>query len=240
MKTIFTLLFATSVASSALAYDEGRLTVTFASKSGVQVVIDNRSYTGDDNTVILNNIRPGQHTIQIYKATRNRSGRFANSRADLLYSSTIYVKPSYDVDVMINRFGKALVDEQAISSRSRWDDRGGYRPNGNYENDGYGNEAYKQAMPESEFGSLLQRIHSQWFSSAKMTAAKDAAGRSYFSTQQVRRLISIFSSDSDKLELAKAAYRNTIDQRSYYQLYDLFQFQSSRDELARYTSEYRY
>ncbi|MCW3074925.1 MAG: hypothetical protein JWP69_1994 [Flaviaesturariibacter sp.] len=240
MKTLFTFLLATSVASSAFAYDEGRLTVTFAAKSNVQVIIDNRSYSGDDNTVVLNNIRPGQHTIQVYRAKRNGNGRNNNNRADLLYSSTIYVKPSYDVDVMINRFGKALVDEQAIGNRGSWDDRGSNGSNGNYRgNGGYGNEAYNHAMSEAEFSSLVQRIRSQWFATAKMTTAKDAAGRSYFTTGQVRQLLAIFSSDSDKLELAKAAYRNTVDQRSYYQLYDVFQFQSSKDELDRYVRDYR-
>lgn len=239
MKTLFTLLLATSFTSSAFAYDEGKLTVTFASNSNVQVMIDNRIYNQDDNSVVLNNVQPGQHTIQIYKANRNgkSNGRNNVNRANLLYSSTVYVKPSYDVDVMINRFGKAFVDEQAINSRGRWDDR-----NGSYgsANGNYGNNNYTQAISDNEFNSLVQRIRSQWFGNGKMSIAKDAVSHSYFNTAQVRQLLALFSSDADKLDLAKAAYRNTVDQRSYYQLYDVFQFQSSKDELDRYTKDSRY
>ncbi|MDB5196130.1 MAG: hypothetical protein JWP88_500 [Flaviaesturariibacter sp.] len=244
MKTLFTLLLATSLASSAFAYDEGRLTVTFASSSNVQVLIDNRIYSQDDNSVVLNNVQPGQHTIQIYKASRNgRNYGKSNNRADLLYSSTVYIKPSYDVDVMINRFGKAFIDEQAINARGRWDDRGYGNSNGSYggyDKSGYSNNAGNQAMSDNEFNSLVQRIRSQWFGNGKMSIAKEAVGRSYFASGQVRQLLVLFSSDTDKLDLAKAAYRNTVDQRSYYQLYDVFQFQSSKDELDRYIKDYRY
>lgn len=244
MKTLFTLLLATSFASSAFAYDEGKLTVTVAAKSNVQVVIDNRSFNLDENSVVLTNIQPGQHMIQIYKAKRNGNSRNGANRADLLYSSAIYVKPSYDVDVMINRFGKAFVDEQAINARGRWDDGGSYgNSNGSYGGNGngsYGNNNYNQAMSDKEFNSLVQRVRSQWFGNGKMSIAKDAVGRSYFTTVQVRQLLVLFSSDTDKLDLAKAAYRNTVDQRSYYSLYDVFQFQSSKDELERYATDFRY
>src|SRR5687768_16186653 len=114
MKTIFTLLFATIFSASAFAYGEGKLTITFASKSNVQVVIDGRTYQQNDNAIVLNDIDPGNHRIQIYKAKRNGNGngRNRNDRNELLYSTTVQVKPNYHVDIMVNRFGKALVDER--------------------------------------------------------------------------------------------------------------------------------
>jgi hypothetical protein len=243
MKTTFTLLLATVITTSAFAYDEGKLTITVAAQKDAVVYVDGRSYTDDDNSVVLNNIRSGNHTIKVYKKkNNNRNNR--NQREELLYSSTIYVRPSYHVDVVVNRFGKALVDERALNNRdNNWDDDednwGGNNGNGNNGNGNNGN-GYRQAMSDYDFNILHQRIKSAWFSGSKMTQAKEAFDANYFSTSQVRQVLQLFNSDSDKLELAKLAYRNTVDQRSYRQLYDVFSFQSTKDDLDRFIREFRY
>ena len=239
MKTFFTLLLATIFSTTAFAYDEGKLTVTFAAQTFVQVVIDGRTYQPRDNSIVIHNIAAGQHNIRIYKA--RRGGR--NNRNELLYSANVFVKPSYHVDVMVNRFGKALVDEQSI--RGRWEDNDWYgdgRPGSGYHNGGgYGNNTgYNQPVSESEFGQVMQRIKSQWFPSAKMNTAKEELARHSFTTLQVRQVLQLFASESDKMELAKLAYRTIVDSRNFYQLYDVFSFQSSREELDRYVREFRY
>jgi hypothetical protein len=242
MKTIFTLLLATIFTTSAFAIDEGRLTVTVSTPSDVQILIDNRNYRPDDNSVVLNNIRAGQHTIQVYRSrTNNRNNgnnRNRNNRNDVLYSSTIYVKPNYDVDIMINRFGKALVDERDI--RYSNDGYGNYGNNDGYgsNNGNYGNNNYNQAISDYDFNLLLQKIRSQWF--GKINTAKEEISNNYFSTLQVKQVLQLFSSENDKLELAKLAYRNTVDQRNYAQLYEVFAYQSSRDELDQYTRNNRW
>ncbi|MGE5520059.1 MAG: DUF4476 domain-containing protein, partial [Candidatus Dadabacteria bacterium] len=68
---------------------------------------------------------------------------------------------------------------------------------------------------------------------------KDAVQSNYFTTYQVGQLLQIFSSESDRLELAKLAYRNTVDQQNYRQLYSQFSYQS-QNELDQYIRSYRY
>ena len=142
---------------------------------------------------------------------------------------------------MINRFGKALVDERNLRySNDDWGNNGNYG-NGGYGNGGYGNgnnNGYNQAMNENDFNQLLQKIRNQWV--GKITVARDGINKNYFTTYQVRQILQVFSSESDKLELAKLAYRNTVDQRNYTQLYDVFSFQSSRDELDQYIRNNRW
>jgi hypothetical protein len=243
MKTFFTLLLASVSATSALAADEGRLTVTVSAYSDVQIVIDNRTYRPDnnDNSIVLNNVRSGQHTIHVYRSRGNNSNNGnsrnnRNNRNNIFYSSTIYVRPNYDVDIMINRFGKALVDERDMRySNDRWENNGGYGSGGysNGNNDGYG-----QAMNDYDFNRFVQKIRSQW--AGKMTVAKDGIDKNYFATNQVRQVLELFSSETDKLELARLAYRNTVDKRNYRQLYNVFSFQSSRDELDQYMRNNRW
>lgn len=236
MKTLITLLLATLFSSSLFARDEGRLTLTVSAQNNVQVLIDNRFYRLNDNSIVLNNMEPGRHTIQVYRGYANgrddRNSRNRNNRNNLLYASTIVVKPNHHVDIMINRFGKALVDERDLRYTDRWDrnddqyDRDDdYRDNDN---------RFGEAMRERDFNQFLQRVQNQWFGSAKMSVARNGLNENYFTTQQIRQLLQAFSSDNDKLELAKLAYRNTVDQRSYYQLYDVFSFQRTKDELDQY------
>src|SRR4029079_14593289 len=110
MKNIFTLLFAT-VSVSAFAYDGGKLTITVPSSKNIRVYVDGRAYQdNNNNTFVLNNIQPGNHTITIYKNNRNgygnngnygRNGRNdrRNDQRDVLYNSNVYVRSSYHVDI---------------------------------------------------------------------------------------------------------------------------------------------
>ena len=248
MKNIFTLLLVTASAS-AFAYDGGKLTISVPSSKNIQVYVDGRAYQDNDNTIVLNNIQAGNHSITIYKTSRNanaNNGSYGrnnqrdkkNNRGDVLYSSNVYVRPSYHVDVMINRFGKALVDERAINGNYQNDDDDWYdngSANGGYNNGGY-NNGYHQAMSDYDFNQLVQKIRSQWL--GKQAAARDALNSNYFNTNQVRQILQIFSSENDKLELAKLSYRNTVDQQNFRQLYDLFSYQS-QSELDRYIRDLR-
>jgi hypothetical protein len=240
MKAIFTLLLVT-VFTSAFAYDEGKLTITVASQKNIQVYVDGRIYQADENSFVLNNIQPGNHSIKIYKKGKKNNNSYGNNRNsrndrndnrnDLIYSSTVYVKPSTHVDVMINRFGKAMVDEKVLSNRNsdwgddNWNDQDGY------------NNGYNQAMNDYDFNQLVQKIRNQWL--GKMTTARDAVNNNHFNVYQVKQIIELFSTESDKLELAKLSYKNLVDRQNFRQLYESFSYQS-QTELDRYVRDYRY
>jgi hypothetical protein len=50
----------------------------------------------------------------------------------------------------------------------------------------------------------------------------------------VHQIIALLSSEDNRLNLAKLAFDNIVDQQNFRQLYDLFDSQSSRDELDNY------
>ena len=251
MKNIFTLLLAT-VSVSAFAYDGGKLTITVPSSKNVQVYVDGRIYQNNNkNTIVLNNIKSGNHSITIYKNNRTGNGYGNNGRdnrrnnnnrydqGDVLYNANVYVRSSYHVDVMVNRFGKALVDERAINNNYENDDDDWYDNsygNGGYNNGGYNND-YRQAMSDYEFNQVLQKIRSQWI--GKLSTARDEMNNHYFTTGQVRQVLQLFSSENDKLELAKLSYKNLVDRQNFRQVYDLFSSRS-QTELDQYTRNFRY
>jgi len=99
------------------------------------------------------------------------------------------------------------------------------------------------AMTESEFTTLYDNIRRKWLPLSKYSTAVDVfnSTSNYFTTSQVRQIIALLSSESNRLDLAKLAFDNIVDQQNFRQLYDLFTSQSSKDELDSYIkSNYNY
>ncbi|HET9055785.1 MAG TPA: hypothetical protein VFN30_02945 [Chitinophagaceae bacterium] len=122
MKKIYTLSIAVllTVCSFAYFYD-GRLAVTYLGRGDIRVTIDGKRYDDRHNNIILNNLRPGHHTIKITRTRSERRGGWWN-REEVIYSSSVYVRPRTFIDITINRFGRAFVDEQQADRSGRWDD----------------------------------------------------------------------------------------------------------------------
>jgi hypothetical protein len=92
------------------------------------------------------------------------------------------------------------------------------------------------SMSEADFTKLYNSANNAWTSSSRYTIVSDAfkSTTNYFTTAQVRQLLTLINSENDKLSLAKSAYDNTVDLASYPQLYDLFTSASSKNDLAAF------
>jgi hypothetical protein len=270
MKNIFTLLLGGLLTTSAFAND---ITLTLPNNSNYQVMIDGRNVSGynySNNTIYLNNLQYGQHSIEVYRMKKN------GKKNNLTYSSSFNSSPQYDLNITVENNGRVQMyqtrsndygrngrgynghgnNRGGYGNNDRWgkhkhhddgdddddDDRdyrnnnGGYN-HGGYDNGDWNNNRYNQAMSDNDFNQLVQKIRNQWI--GKMSTARDAVNNNYFNTYQVRQILQIFSSESDRLELAKLSYRNVVDQQNFRQLYDLFSYQS-QTELDRYTRDFRY
>jgi hypothetical protein len=116
-------------------------------------------------------------------------------------------------------------------------------------NNGYAGSNYnytiRAAITEAEFNTLYNDIRKKWLPLSKYSTAVDVFNSStnYFTTQQAKQIIGLLSSESNRLELAKLAFDNIVDQQNFRQLYDLFGNQASKDELDNYiktTYNYQY
>src|SRR4030095_14311346 len=108
------------------------------------------------------------------------------------------------------------------------------RHNGN--NDPYDDRYdYKRAPVTSQsFSSIVQTLRREYSESSRFEIARQMIDRNYFTSDQVKYMLQLFSSESNKLELAKYAYRNTSDQKNYFVVYDALSFSSSKEQLADY------
>jgi hypothetical protein len=164
MKRFFTLaaLLVCMVSFAAPKPKAGRLIITNADNSIIQVRVDGRTYNVAGQPMILSNLAGGRHQLQIFKIER-RSYGFGKAKSVLIYNAPVYVDQSFIVDVNVNRTGKVSIGKSIVMNngpaRSNRDDR---YPNGRYDdntpgydrdgNDGYsdnrhGNGQYEQPKP---------------------------------------------------------------------------------------------
>lgn len=260
---VFALLLGTTVFAERPR--SGRLTIATYDNASIRVEIDGRRYSERDNTIRINNINPGHHSIQVYRTAGRGNDIFGRNRERLIYSNSLYVKPEHQVDIYIDRSGRADVRERSLNRKgrnnrdddwdrdnNRWDDYERWEDNRNNNgkwDDRYDrndrddrsdrNNDYGRGVPYESFQSMKQSLRRESFDNNRLTLAKQMMERNNFEAAQVREMLQLFSFESNRLELAKYAYRNTVDKRNYHLVYDMFSFTSSKDELSRYISNFR-
>lgn len=135
-------------------------------------------------------------------------------------------------ETIASQSGKNELDAY-VKSRDR-----GYNNNNN-NNTG---SVYRTPMTDTEFNSLYRGVQNTWGFGAKMNSLTNifANGSYWFTTAQAKRLIQLVSSESNRLQLAKAAYDNITDPQNYSQVNEVLESQQSRDELSAYINSYSY
>lgn len=89
-------------------------------------------------------------------------------------------------------------------------------------------------MHPQDFDRAMQSISSKKFDDTRLTIAKQVVEANCLTANQVKQLLQLFTFEQNKLEMAKFAYRHTIDQDNYFLLNDAFTFESTIDELVGY------
>jgi hypothetical protein len=187
-----------------------------------EVLVDGKSYpvttsatSGTDyNMVMITDLQPGQHELQVVR-NQNNNTRRNNTR-------TFNLRARYDLAITMNNDG--TVELKETRNRNR----------GNVYNQS------RTPMTDANFSSLLNNIQGQTRASAKRTAIRNALTNTnnYFTTSQAGELIELVYSESNRLEFAKLAYPRITDPANASQLYDLFNNQSNRDALSAYITSY--
>ena len=115
MKTILTFAAGLLLTLSTMAGDRPP-SVTIKSNRNFEVVVDGRTYR-NDNTIRLDRMRPGMHTIKVYERTRGFFGRVR-----LVSAKNFFVRNN-DLRITVNYSGYVDIDEKRIDRRGRgWDD----------------------------------------------------------------------------------------------------------------------
>lgn len=95
-------------------------------------------------------------------------------------------------------------------------------------------------MAATDFDALYASVQSKWFQAQKMSQLREIFNNSNnrFSTYQAKLLIQTVSDESNRLELAKAAYDHITDPADFSQMYNVLDTPADRDNLAAYVQAY--
>jgi Domain of unknown function (DUF4476) len=191
---------------------------------------------------------------------RRDRNRFEDYR--LVYSNSICIRPFVHTNIVIDRFGEAEVSEILIKHRRHndrdfdeddrygdrdWDRNRDFDRNRDRDWDrnrdfGRGREfegRIDAAMNVNQYNAVRQTIQRESFDKGKLSIATQILSDYYITSAQAKELTMLFSFDDAKLAFAKFAYRRTVDKGSFFMIYDVFSFSSSKQELADYIRSYR-
>lgn len=243
MKKISTLLLSSLFSLSLLAYNGSGLSITSISTNmNYKVEIDGKRVFMRGNSVTLDYLREGYHSVRIYREVkRNDFGNRFGQKDQLMYSTSVYISRKLHTDIIINRSGKVFVDSYMVGPETDWytDEEDDYNDDNIDADDGGWNHGYGNVMKDREFSGAKEQIRKEWFENTRLTLAKTIIDGNNFTTIQVKEMMLLFTFENNRLELAKYAYRKTADKNNYYQLNDALTFSSSKDELARFIRESR-
>ncbi|MEO6488886.1 MAG: DUF4476 domain-containing protein [Ferruginibacter sp.] len=246
MKQIFTLITAMMLTLSIFAQaddsrrwnnTQSKITINTLTQKQVRVLIDGNNYSGNsrNNDITINYIKPGYHAVKIYQ---QKSGGFRNRKSynslQLVYDATIYVRPQYHIDIIINRFGKAFVDEREMNAEYYANIEDDHNDNNWNQNVGYA-----QPMNSNSFEQFKQVLRRESFDNTRLIIAKQTIQANTFTSVQIKDLLQVFSYEDSKLDIAEQAYKYVIDKNNYFTLNDAFAYSGSKEELARYIRDYK-
>ncbi len=254
MKTIFTLFASLLLSISLLAAGprpKSMLTVKSNDFGDVKVVLDGKRFESTTNSITIQDLNSGYHIIKVYH--QKTSGYFSifGRRYEVVYNTAMNVRAGTLVQITVDRLGKTSVIESNIGrgpfDHGRdWnkDDRKGGDHDFDFDHDGKwgdydNNQGYSSGMSDRDFSQVLREISKEWLESNKIKSATQIVTTNSPTSAQVKQLVLLFNFESNKLELAKQAYANTIDKKNYYMINDAFSFNGSKDELARYIRSFR-
>ena len=229
MKKTFTLLVSSLFSLSLLAFDGNRLSISTANNDlNLKIEIDGQRVWMQGNHITLKNLSEGDHNLRVYREKKTGNFRKSFGRSyEIIYATSVYLGSAYQVEIFINGSGRVFVDSYRMDTDEE-----------SYSGINVG-PGYYGVMIAREFNQVTEQIRKEWFESNKLISVKTIIDKNKFTTQQVNDLMYLFTFETNRLEVAKYAYCNTVDQQNYFRLYDALTFSSNKDELARFLREPR-
>ena len=215
MKTISLILVSSVMATSVLAQTQSTVTINVRGNNTEAIIIDGKEFlvNSDGNTnantpIVVSSLQAGQHSLQIK--------RFDNVNPE---STVFTIRTGFDLQITITANGSVQQRE------TKW--RSDTTP-------------YTVAMSDADFNTLFNNVRSQWRNANKVRLISEAFSNTsnYFTTSQAKQLIQLVNNQGDRFTMAKASYRSISDPVNFPQMYDMFNSQSYRDQLADYVSSY--
>jgi len=209
------------------------LTVQVNGNRNKEILVDSRSYTVTINTdinsstapavpITIYDLQPGQHTLQVVRSNNYGNNNYNNNATTTNDAISFNLRSGYDLLLTVNRDG-SVQQTETRNKKKNWN----------------GNTQYKTPMSDASFNILLTSVQNEWRTGPRRQIVINAFSNTgnYFTTDQARQLIQLINSQSSRLQLAKSVYKNITDPANFGQVYNLFNSQNDRNELAAYVAK---
>jgi hypothetical protein len=257
MKVSYVSLLCLFLTISIALQAQCKLSITMVGNGAIRAVIDDRNYICQDNSLTIEDLAPGYHSVKLFLVKKERWNN--STYGQQVYNANLLLKSQYYTDIVVNRFGKTLVDEQLLTRGDYYDNmdrgNGGYGGNGgkdwdnhdnrpgqgpgNNNNNGNNIPRSPQQMSDNSFAMAKETIRKESFDNTRMTVAQQIADNNYFTTAQVKELVKLFAFEDRKLDFAKYAYARTLDRNNYFTINEVFSFSRTKEDLADYIKNFR-
>jgi hypothetical protein len=203
-------------------YDDGDFTVTFD---------DTRLTEG--NLAEFDNVTPGEHYLRVVKTGIN-----VPAQENVIYDGKIKL-PAGDNYAVIDEYNAFIIYKKKPYATNRYVCSGDFIRKCGFgskekESEYVTDECKNRVMKKADFDDLKSSIGNRSFESTNVTMLKSALENNFVSSEQLRELLGFFTFETNKLDVAKYAYKKVCDTKNFFKVYDAFTFDSSVEELKNY------
>lgn len=246
MKKMFTMMAAIMITAIAIAQNfNSVLNFRLQNNAPFALYINGIMASNFSNRATIENLRPGRHQISVAVMPNNPRGH-GNRNMQTVFSGWITIAPNNVVYASLNRFNQINIEHSyAIHQNRRWRHQLYQQPNRWNDYTDYNQpivtEPYMPIQLEIidavSFQQLKETMRNTSFESTRQSVLNQASNGYWFTTHQVKELISLFSFESTKLDVAKRMYDRTVDKQNYFTVNQVFSFNSSVEDLTQYLAQ---
>ncbi len=221
------LLLMLTAATDSFAQKVSSLTLSLYDGSSFGIEFDKSVIAKQSEEITLDGIAGGKHFLKITPINASKP----------VFSGDIFVTEGYTIHAVIDEYKSFYVYQKYKYRKPSgsieiidWEHH-----NGNREHD----EEHYKVMNDKEFEELRNVVAGSPFDETKTELMKFGIDGSYFTTDQVDSMIKMLTFETYKVEIAKYAYKKTVDKRNYLRVFGNFRYSSSITELKDYIESYK-
>lgn len=188
------------------------------------VQLDDQTISSSTGRYRFYDVRSGRNVLSIY-----RNGY-------LVYKAPLQVQNNMRTILdFFEGYGLYLLDNYSLRNQyygfNQWDEVWNNFYNGNY------NSFQNSVMNRSEFDSFMKAMNkNSAFDEDVISFVRQQMQSTFFTSDQIKAIISKMSFDKNKVILAKEMYHSCTDPNNFYIVYDSFTFRQYRNEVMEYVS----
>lgn len=235
--------FAIIFIPSLLAQDEAgsNLNLSLYDGSNFSYAIDNNQPSEFIDEADLSGISSGKHYLKIIQET-NRMKK----NPDVLFSDYVEIPSGSSLFAVIDEYGKFYIYKKInhLDYHRHTDSKCNcdceycrnciFKKKNPDETNNQDYDCKSKIINAKDFEDLKNSVSSKSFEQTKLEIIKQAVDWNYISSRQLKELLQLFSFEDSKVEAAKYAYDKVCDKKNFSTIYDVFSFESSITSVAEY------